>query len=191
VGKPSGFTLFEKGCFMTQATWEKVSGAANLPASHKRGGRVKFMIGGVLILIAVVYLIISGTTAGAQYFITVDEVINDPSYVGKPVRISGAVIGDTINYDSQNLIIEFTIANIPREFDDLAWALYEAVNDPSATRLPIYIENQVKPDLLQHEAQAILTGTMGEDGVFRATELLLKCPSRFQEAGAEQAISGE
>ncbi|NJL57955.1 cytochrome c maturation protein CcmE [bacterium] len=33
------------------------------------------------------------------------------------------------------------------------------------------------PDLLQHEAQAILTGTLGDDGVFYATELLLKCPA--------------
>lgn len=175
---------------MAQAAWEKHPSTPAIAVPRQRG-RLKFLLGGVLILGAVLYLVISGTVSGARFFITVDELVQDTSYAGQPLRISGAVLGDSIQYDSQNLIIEFTIANIPREFDDLAWALYEAVNDPSATRLPIYIENQVKPDLLQHEAQAILTGTMGEDGVFRATELLLKCPSRFQEAGAEQAISGE
>jgi len=41
--------------------------------------------------------------------------------------------------------------------------------------------NQAMPDLLQHEAQAILTGKLEEDGTFMATELLLKCPSRFEE----------
>jgi cytochrome c-type biogenesis protein CcmE len=34
---------------------------------------------------------------------------------------------------------------------------------------------------LKHEAQAIVTGTLGEDGVFYADELLLKCPTRYQE----------
>jgi cytochrome c-type biogenesis protein CcmE len=39
----------------------------------------------------------------------------------------------------------------------------------------------VKPDLLRNEAQAIMTGKMGEDGVFYAEELLLKCPTRYEE----------
>ena len=51
------------------------------------------------------------------------------------------------------------------------------------------MEGEVKPDLLQHEAQAIMTGVVGEDGVFYATELLLKCPSRYEEGVPEQVES--
>jgi cytochrome c-type biogenesis protein CcmE len=47
------------------------------------------------------------------------------------------------------------------------------------------------PDLLQNEAQAILSGYLGEDGIFHANELLLKCPSRFEEALPDQSIAGE
>jgi cytochrome c-type biogenesis protein CcmE len=154
----------------------------------RRGGRLKFLIGGLLILGAVAYLIVSGTATSARFFITVEELVDEPEYVGQTIRISGAVLGDTIHYDSENLIIEFTIANIPQQFDNLALALHDAVNNPEAARLPIRVENQVKPDLLQHEAQAILTGTLSPDGVFHATELLLKCPSRFEEAGPDQSI---
>ena len=107
---------------------------------------------------------------------------------GREVRVSGAVIGDTIQYDSENLIIDFTISNIPAEFDNLAFALHESVNAPNASRIPVRVENEVMPDLLQHEAQAILTGSLGEDGVFHATELLLKCPTRFEEAAPNQEI---
>lgn len=166
---------------MTAVNWEKPSETAFPPA--KRGAeRFKFLIGGVLLLAAIVYLIISGTTSGAQYFMTVDEIVNNSAYVGKTVRISGAVIGDTIQYDSRALILDFTIANIPPETTDLARTLHLAVSDPQATRLAIHLENQVKPDLLQHEAQAILTGQLGSDGVFYATEVLLKCPSRYEES---------
>jgi cytochrome c-type biogenesis protein CcmE len=172
---------------MTEATWEK-SQHLTAPVIKVGGGRWKFLIGGLLILAAVTYLIISSTTAGARYFITVKELLNNSQYVDKTIRISGAVIGDTIQYDDKNLIIDFSIANIPADYTDLSKALYESVNDPNSTRIPVHIVGQVKPDLLKHEAQAILTGSLDKNGVFQATELLLKCPTRFQEANPGQTI---
>jgi cytochrome c-type biogenesis protein CcmE len=175
---------------MAQATWEKSSAAAEqLQRRNASASRFKFIVGGLLILIAVGYLIVSGTTTGARYFITIDELVSNPDYVGQSVRVSGVVLGDSIQYDTETLTIEFTVANIPAQFEDLAATLHEAVNNPNATRLPIVVTNQVKPDLLQHEAQAILTGKLGEDGVFYASELLLKCPSRYEEAAPNQAIA--
>ncbi len=172
---------------MAEATWEKPQQVA-IPAIKVAGGRWKFLIGGLLILAAVTYLIISSTTAGARYFITVKELLNQSEYVGKTIRISGAVIGDTIHYDEKNLIMDFSIANIPSDYTNLAQALYESVNDPNSIRVPVHIVGQVKPDLLKHEAQAILTGSIDKNGIFQATELLLKCPTRFQEANPGQSI---
>lgn len=174
---------------MAELSWGKTNQPQTQvkPASTER---LKFMIGGLLLLVGVVYLMISGTSSGARYFITVDELVKNADYIGKTVRISGSVIGDSIVYDSKNLIIDFTIANIPEDTTNLAAALHDAVNDPNAARLSVHVENQVKPDLLKHEAQAILTGIMGEDGIFRATELLLKCPSRYEESVPEQSQGG-
>jgi cytochrome c-type biogenesis protein CcmE len=45
----------------------------------------------------------------------------------------------------------------------------------------------VKPDLLKNEAQAIMTGKLEADGSFTATELLLKCPTKYEEAVPQQA----
>ncbi|MCS6908296.1 MAG: cytochrome c maturation protein CcmE, partial [Anaerolineales bacterium] len=68
----------------------------------------------------------------------------------------------------------------------LAAVLHAAVTDPSRPRLEI-VYHGVKPDLLRHEAQAIVTGKLGEDGVFYAEELLLKCPTKYEEALPEQS----
>jgi len=157
----------------------------------RQGNRTKFLIGGIIILAAVAYLIVSSTLTGARYFITVEEIINEPTYIGETVRISGAVIGESIEYDEENLIINLTISHIPTEFDDLATALHESVYNEDAARLPVHVENQVKPDLLQNEAQAILTGYIDENGVFQANELLLKCPSRFEDGGPDQSIAND
>jgi len=173
--------------------WEKPTGKGLDQLTVKSGGRWKFMVGGVLILGAIAYLVVSSTLMGAQFFITVDEVVSDPSYIGQEVRISGAVIGDTIEQNTvfvserQRNAITFTITHIPEEFDNLAEALHLSVSNPDATRLQIYYEGPM-PDLLQHEAQAILTGALGEDGVFYANELLLKCPSRFEGDGSNQQL---
>ena len=67
------------------------------------GGRAKFIIGGLLIFAAVVYLIISSTQASAQYFLTVEELYTKgDSVADRDLRISGAVIGDSIQYDPQS-----------------------------------------------------------------------------------------
>jgi len=171
---------------MAQATWEKpiaAGGAGQLALRKKGSSRWKFMIGGLLILGAVAYLVISGTLSGAQYFMTINDLMKNPAYVGQSVRITGAVIGDSIKYDEKALLITFTIANVPTQGDNLGAALHAAVSDPKATRLNVRVENTIKPELLQNEAQAIVTGTLGTDGVFHATELNLKCPSKFIESG--------
>ncbi len=173
---------------MAEISWEKPAApSAQIPV--KGNERWKFMVGGVLMLVAVVYMVVSGTMSGAQYFMTVDELVNSADYVGKTVRVSGAVDGNTINYDGENLVLDFTIANIPNETTDLALALHQAVSDTAAPRIRVHMEGEVKPDLLQNEAQAIMTGVVGEDGVFYATELLLKCPSRYEEGVPEQVES--
>jgi cytochrome c-type biogenesis protein CcmE len=159
----------------------------------KSSGRIKFFIGGLLIIAAVVYLIVSSTQASAQYFLTVDELITKGSSVqGRDLRISGAVIGDSIQYDPQTLNLTFIIASIPggnKEIEQqggLAEVLHQAVSDPSRQRIEVSY-NGPKPDLLRNEAQAIITGQMGEDGKFHADELLLKCPTKYEEAVPEQA----
>jgi cytochrome c-type biogenesis protein CcmE len=164
-----------------------------ITAENNPAGRIKFIVGGLLIIAAVVYLIVSSTQANAQYFLTVDEVfVKGPDLKGRDLRISGAVIGETIQYDPQTLNLTFTIASIPGDNNEieaqggLAVVLHDAVSDPARQRL-VVVYNGPKPDLLRNEAQAIITGKIGEDGVFQAEELLLKCPTKYEEAVPEQA----
>lgn len=174
---------------MAQAAWEKSSLPQGRVARNSLSrSRWQYLVGGILILVAVGYLIISSTLSGARFFITVNEVMSDPQYAGQSVRITGAVIGDTIFYDPENLLIEFSVAHIAEDTGDLAQALHVAANDPGAQRLQVRVENQVRPELLQHEAQAIMTGYLGEDGIFHVSELNLKCPSRFMEGAPDQAV---
>ncbi len=152
----------------------------------------KFVIGGVLMILAVVLLVFTSLKGNAQYYLTVEELAAGKAGLSTNVRVSGVVLGDTIQYNPQTLDLTFTIAHISGNNNEieaqggLANVLHQASLDPNAVRLQVKY-NGARPDLLKNEAQAIMTGSMGTDGVFYAEELLLKCPSRYEEGVPEQA----
>jgi cytochrome c-type biogenesis protein CcmE len=167
--------------------------AATSTVKTRSTGRLKFVLGGLLIIAAVIYLIVSSTRASAQYFLTVDEALaKGDKLAGRDLRLSGAVIGDSIQYDAQTLTLTFTIAHVPGDNKEieaqggLAEVLHQAVMDPSRNKMTVQYVG-VKPDLLRNEAQAIVTGKLDSNGVFHADELLLKCPTKYEDAVPEQS----
>jgi cytochrome c-type biogenesis protein CcmE len=126
--------------------------------------RVKFIIGGAVIAIAIVYLIFTATQSTAAYFLTVEELHNKGSALyGRNVRVSGKVLGDSIDFNSRDLVLQFEVV------------------DESGAVLPVMF-NGPKPDQMRHDAEAIIEGKY--DGTtFTAQTLLLKCPSRYEESG--------
>jgi cytochrome c-type biogenesis protein CcmE len=171
------------------------TGATTKPTPR---GRTKFIIGGLGIVAAIIFLVIiyrsvSSIQTDAQYFMTIEELLaKKDQMVGHPVRISGVVLGDTIQYDPQKIELTFTVANVPGDNNEieklggLAKVLHTAALDLSLPRVKV-IYHDVRPDLLKNEAQAIMTGTLGADGVFTASELLLKCPTKYEDAVPQQA----
>ena len=178
---------------MTDATWEKNPANVNAARAYLNS-RAKYLVIGLILLGAVAYLLVTGT-ATARYYITVDELVLEADNMGKNVRVAGAVDGDTIQFDPETSTLSFTVVNIPNDNDairdqgGLGNVLHNALNDPSATRMQVEWAQGEWPDLLQHEAQAIMTGKLDENGVFHANEVLLKCPTRYSDDVPEQVVS--
>ena len=125
---------------------------------------------------------------------TVSELlVKKDNAIDKQLRISGAVIGESIEFDEGSGQLSFIIADVPADYETveqqggLTIVLENAVNDPSRARVQIVYVGE-KPELLRNMAQAIITGELHSDGIFYADEILLKCPSRYEEAVPEQAI---
>lgn len=173
-----------------------MSHAPKTEVTTRSGNRLKFIFGGLLIVAAVVYLIATSTQAAAQYYLTIDELHAKGATIrGRALKVSGAVIGESIVYDTPSLTLRFAMANVPADPSEievaggLAQVLKDSVNNPNANRLQVVYVGP-KPDLLRHEAQAIVTGQLGEDGIFYADELLLKCPTRYEDEVPMQAQEG-
>jgi cytochrome c-type biogenesis protein CcmE len=167
-------------------------GRVKLLESHM-GINAKFIVAGLMVVAAVTFLIVSSTGSTAHYFLTVEELrAMGNEAIARPVTISGVVLGDTLVYDPSKPRVLFTIAQVPADPEEVALAggisavLWTAMNDPNVPRLEV-IYDDVKPDLLEEGAQAIIRGHLAQDGRFYADEILLKCPSRYQEGVADQA----
>jgi cytochrome c-type biogenesis protein CcmE len=170
---------------MAEITWEKNPETARAARSYL-AGRSKFVIIGGILLVAVAFLVVKATMGG-RYYTTVDELLSDSTKVGKDVRVAGAVDGESIHFDPETQQLSFTIVHISndageiREAGGLAEVLYQALQDPDSTRLQVVQENAEVPENLKNEAQAIVEGYLDEDGIFRANNLMLKCPTRYSD----------
>jgi cytochrome c-type biogenesis protein CcmE len=140
--------------------------AANLD-TPVHPNRLKFLIGGGVIAIAIIYLVFTATQSTAAYFFTVEELYAKGAAIyDRNLRVSGKVTSDTIDFNSRDLVLRFQVVG------------------ESGQRLSV-VFNGPKPDQLRPDAEAILEGRF--DGhEFSAQTLLLKCPSRYEEKGATE-----
>jgi cytochrome c-type biogenesis protein CcmE len=125
-------------------------------------------LGAAVILAALIYLIISSTQGSVVYAMTLQELKGRGSSVyGQGVRVGGNVDGGSIAFDANDLTLRFTLL------------------DGDMT-LPVEYKG-AQPDMFRDEAQVLVEGKYGEDGLFRATKLLLKCPSKYEAAATRTA----
>ena len=143
---------------------------------------------------SVLFGIKSSANSSVQYFITVSELMNEKDeMLNKALRVSGAVIGDSIEFNEASNTLSFVIADVPADYEQveqqggLTVVLENAVNDANRQRIKIVYLGE-KPALLRNMAQAIMTGELHSDGRFYADEILLRCPSRYEEAVPDQGV---
>jgi cytochrome c-type biogenesis protein CcmE len=124
------------------------------------GGRRKFIIGGAIIVVVIAWLIYSNIGGSSTHYLTVEELVARGAS-DRIVRATGLVIGKTIDWNPQQMMLRFEIA------------------DDSGI-LPVVYKGP-RPDLLEDGTQAVVEGKYRASGVFEANSVLLKCPSKYVE----------
>jgi cytochrome c-type biogenesis protein CcmE len=145
--------------------------AQGIPAEFSRGKvankKLKFIIGGLLVIGLVIVLIVQATMSTGAYYLTVSELGGKGrEMVGERVRVSGVVVEGSEAWQAKEMILRF------------------AITDKSGKQLPIVFYGP-RPDNFQRAAEAIVEGELVPDGSFMASTLLLKCPSRYEEEPEE------
>lgn len=124
--------------------------------------KTKLLIGVSLIVGVIAALVVNAVGSSAAFYLTVDEVSAKRSqYIGKSLKMSGDIVGETIKWDADKILLTFELEG------------------KNGRRIPVTYEGP-KPDTLNDGWEAIVTGTLTKEGMFVATELLVKCPSKYE-----------
>ena len=122
----------------------------------------RFLIGGIIIFLAIGYLSYMGFTGSATYYYTVSELMEQGSSVyGENVRINGEVAPGSVKQEAGSSVLRFTIVDVEGE-----------------ESLPVVYQGVV-PDTFTVGNAVVVEGQINPDGVFQAHMLMPKCPSRY------------
>ena len=123
--------------------------------------KIKFSIGGLIIILVIGYLAFSGMKGSMLYYVTPTELLNkgDQAYA-QGVRLSGLVENGSIERNDVNLNLNFRI----RDDRNVIFVRYTGI----------------VPDTFKAGAEVVVEGKLKKEGFFEATTLLAKCPSKYE-----------
>ncbi len=128
--------------------------------------QVKYLIGLALIFGVIGYLIFFGISSTQQYYLTPSELFNKgQTVIGQGNRVGGSLVPNSIQQDIKNNQISFAITD-------------------GKQQIPVSY-NGVVPDTFPKATQVIVEGRLQTDGTFVASEVLAKCPSKYDSSKIE------
>ena len=137
---------------------------------NKKAKRRLMVVGGIVVIAMLVIVAVAGS-GGAASSLSIPDVLSG-DYEGKKVQVSGAVVADSLT--SQGSVATFRIQ--PEE----AGSDTEALTVSYDGALPATFGTGVV---------AICTGTM-EDGALTCSEMVTKCPSKYESAEGSLTVKG-
>lgn len=133
------------------------------PARRRKRLPLSFLLAGIAILGAVIYLVFANTQASAEYYMTVSELKHCTTCGTQSVRVSGIVQQGSVVRDDKHQTISFVIT------DDTHQSLHVTYSG-------------TVPDIFRPGIQVVVEGHYTGQEPFQAQTLLAKCPSKFQSA---------
>ncbi len=125
-------------------------------------GKRKFLIGGIILFIAIGYLGYTGFVSSATYYYEVGELLGQSDLLlGQSVRVNGTVVPGSIEQETQGLALKFIIKDVEL-----------------AATLPVVYHGAV-PDTFKAGNDVVVEGKYTAEGTFEATTILTKCASKY------------
>jgi len=134
------------------------------------GRYLRFGVAIVVIVGAMSYLAFTGIQESKSYYVTVKELqgMGDQAHA-KRLRVAGIVVPGSIR--RQGAGADFQI-------------------DEQGLKLQVaYRGTEPPPDTFKDNAQALVEGTYGSDGVFHAKQIQAKCASKYAPAANQTAAT--
>lgn len=126
----------------------------------------RLLIGGGIILIAVIYLLYLSFGSSVSYYVTVSEFYDRIDELDDTnIRLAGNVADGSIGWDAGELELTFTLTEGGRD-------------------MPV-VYHGAQPSGFKGGSTVLAEGKYRSDGIFQASQLILKCPSKYESIDIE------
>jgi len=132
------------------------SGASRKTKTMKK----RYLIGGAVLLAAVILLVYAGLQCFGVYMVSVDEFLAGDIDYDTSVRVAGQVADGSLAWDADAVELRFTVT-------------YGTASMPVLYR-------GARPSGLQNGSGVVLEGKYLPEGVFEADQIILKCASKYE-----------
>ncbi len=123
---------------------------------------MKFLIGGVVVAVVIGVLIFTSFSGSTSDYLTIAQVRALGTEQPRDSRVAGAIVPDSVDWSTRDLHLTFEI-------------------EDETGMLPISYHGP-QPDMLVDAVEAVAIGKYDPSAqVFEAEELLMKCPSKYEE----------
>lgn len=123
---------------------------------------LKYIVGSVAILGAIGFFVWSSFGSNVVYYVTLPEFqAQHAQLVGQTIRVNGPLDQSSIQMDQKTLTLKFNL----KEGDMVVPVVYHGV----------------VPDTLTTGESVVAEGRLNTQGVFEADNILVKCPSKYEE----------
>ena len=123
---------------------------------------MKFLIGGVVVAVVIGVLIFTSFSGSTSDYLTISQVRALGPEQSRDSRVAGAIVPDSVEWNTRDLHLTF-------EIEDETGVLPISYHGP-------------QPDMLVDAVEAVVIGKYDQTaGLFEAEELLMKCPSKYEE----------
>ena len=124
--------------------------------------RRRFVVGAVLIALAVSYLVWAGIRTTSMYYFELDEFLASRSaHAGEPMRVKGWVRSGTVAWDPATNKLAFELAR-----------------QDGSGGVPVAFQG-ILPDMFAEGREVVVEGR-DEGTVFRARQVMTSCPSKYE-----------
>jgi cytochrome c-type biogenesis protein CcmE len=135
----------------------------SLEEEDERGGfNWALVVGLLVIVVGVGFLVLDGMESQTYFYTAEEAVAQGEDLAGKTVRIKGKVEPGTVVGEDGRLGREFRVTE-----------------NGKSIRV---VYNRAMPDTFAEDREVVVHGTVSDDLVVEADEVLVKCPSKYEGA---------
>ena len=124
--------------------------------------RFKIIIAFMAITIAVIYLIVASFSSATTSYMSVEDAVGDSNVNSANLGVIGKLVPNTFRRSTDGLTAYFSIKD---EF--------------SEKQMSVSYSGEIGEIFFNENAEIIIQGTMGGDGIFVTNTLSIKCPSKY------------